>query len=59
MDSVIILLIIIKPRPFKFFLKHWSIGFPYVQLTTMQLSQALHCDWLNLRKAGAPESRKT
>ena len=43
-------------RPFKFFR---STGFPYVQPIKMQCSQAVHCNWLKIRKVTAPESRKT
>ena len=43
-------------RPFKFFR---SNGFPYVQPIKMQCSQAVHCNWLKIRKVTAPESQKT
>ena len=46
-----------KSRPFKFFLAHWS-GFLYIQPITMHILAKRHCDWLTIRKAGAPEIQK-
>ena len=40
-------------------MKIWLLtSFPYIEPITMQYSQAVHCDWLNIWTAGAPEIQK-